>query len=52
MELTKAVNPKWQDWAEGWGEKTEPQIPRSARDDNKSCEPTFRVGDGITKSKF
>lgn len=28
------MNPAWQDLAEGWGELTELQIPRIARDDN------------------
>ena len=35
IELIKSLNPTWQDLAEGWGEKTELQIPRSARDDNE-----------------
>jgi hypothetical protein len=34
----KTLNPTWQDLAEGWGEKAELQIPRFARDDNKSEE--------------
>jgi putative endonuclease len=29
----KGLNPKPQDLAEGWGERAELQIPRSARDD-------------------
>ena len=33
IALIKAMNPAWQDLAEGWGEKAELQIPRSARDD-------------------
>jgi putative endonuclease len=36
IALIKSVNPTWQDLAEGWGEKIELQIPRSARDDNKT----------------
>jgi len=35
LELIKSLNPTWQDLAESWGEKTELQIPRFARDDNK-----------------
>jgi putative endonuclease len=38
LDLIKTLNPTWQDLAEGWGEKTRLQIPRSARDDNKSVE--------------
>src|SRR5258708_24013933 len=34
IALIKAMNPAWQDLAEGWGEPTKMQIPRSARDDN------------------
>jgi hypothetical protein len=34
IALIKTMNPAWQDLAEGWGEKTELQIPRFARDDN------------------
>ncbi|MGO9124582.1 MAG: GIY-YIG nuclease family protein [Terriglobales bacterium] len=33
LALIKTVNPTWQDLAEGWGERTEMQIPRCARDD-------------------
>jgi putative endonuclease len=33
LELIKSLNPTWQDLADGWGEKTEPQIPRCARND-------------------
>jgi len=36
VALIKSLNPTWQDLAEGWGEKIELQIPRSARDDNKA----------------
>ena len=36
LDLIKSANPTWQDLAEGWGEKTELQIPRFARDDNKN----------------
>jgi len=32
------MNPAWQDLAEGWGEPTELQIPRFARDDNSKGE--------------
>jgi len=35
LALIRGSNPTWQDLAEGWGEKIELQIPRSARDDNK-----------------
>ncbi len=34
VALIKTMNPAWQDLAEGWGEQTELQIPRFARDDN------------------
>jgi putative endonuclease len=34
LALIKAMNPTWQDLAEGWGAKAELQIPRFARDDN------------------
>jgi putative endonuclease len=34
LALIKATNPTWQDLAEGWGQKTELQIPRFAQDDN------------------
>jgi putative endonuclease len=34
LALIKTMNPAWQDLAEGWGELTELQIPRVARDDN------------------
>jgi putative endonuclease len=34
IDLIKSMNPTWQDLAEGWGQQTELQIPRSARDDN------------------
>jgi putative endonuclease len=33
LALIKSLNPTWLDLAEGWGERTEMQIPRSARDD-------------------
>lgn len=33
IALIKSQNPTWQDLSEGWGEKIELQIPRSARDD-------------------
>jgi len=35
IALIKGQNPAWQDLAEGWGERSELQIPRCARDDNK-----------------
>jgi hypothetical protein len=35
LALIKGINPWWQDLAEGWGAKTELQIPRCARDDNQ-----------------
>jgi putative endonuclease len=35
IALIKSMNPTWQDSAEGWGEKRELQISRSARDDNR-----------------
>ena len=34
LELIKNINPTWLDLAEGWGEKTEMQIPPAGRDDN------------------
>jgi len=34
LALIKTMNPAWHDLANGWGEPTEMQIPRSARDDN------------------
>jgi putative endonuclease len=34
LALIKAMNPAWQDLADGWGEPTKLQIPRFARDDN------------------
>ena len=33
IALINTMNPTWLDLAEGWGEKAEMQIPRSARDD-------------------
>jgi len=36
IALIKSMNPAWQDLAEGWGEPTKLQIPRSTRDDNKA----------------
>ncbi len=38
LALIKSMNPTWQDLAEGWGEHTELQIPRFARDDNPRPE--------------
>ena len=38
IALIKSQNPTWQDLAEGWGEKFDLQIPRSARDDKASTE--------------
>jgi putative endonuclease len=38
LALIKAMNPTWQDLAEGWGAKAELQIPRFARDDNSIDE--------------
>ena len=35
LALIKSLNPTWQDLADGWGEKTELQIPRFARDDKQ-----------------
>ena len=35
LALINGVNPTWQDLAEGWGARTELQIPRYARDDNQ-----------------
>jgi putative endonuclease len=36
LELIESMNPSWQDLAEGWGEKTELQIPPFGRDDKAS----------------
>jgi putative endonuclease len=36
IALIKTMNPAWQDLAQGWGEMTELQIPRFARDDKGS----------------
>jgi putative endonuclease len=33
LALIKSMNPAWQDLAEGWGQRTDLQIPRCARDD-------------------
>ena len=33
--LIKSLNPTWQDLADGWGEMSELQIPRFARDDKQ-----------------
>jgi len=38
LALIKSTNPAWQDLAEGWGEQTKLQIPRSARDDKSEGE--------------
>jgi len=38
LALIKSMNPTWQDLAEGWGSKSELQIPRFARDDNSLNE--------------
>ena len=35
IALIKSRNPTWQDLADGWGERTELQIPRCARDDKQ-----------------
>jgi putative endonuclease len=40
IALIKSINPTWQDLADGWGKKIQLQIPRFARDDNKSGHPT------------
>ena len=43
IALIKTMNPVWQDLAEGWGELTELQIPRCARDDNtKNGDDDFK----------
>ncbi len=34
IALVRSTNPTWVDLADGWGEKSEMQIPRFARDDN------------------
>ena len=34
LALIQTTNPAWQDMADGWGEPTKMQIPRSALDDN------------------
>jgi putative endonuclease len=40
LALIKIMNPTWQHLAEGWGERTELQIPHFVRDDNpKEDEP-------------
>jgi putative endonuclease len=39
IDLIKSMNPTWQDLAESWGQRTELQIPRSARDDNSQHKP-------------
>ena len=46
LALIKSKNPAWQDLAEGWGEKTELQVPRFARDDkpNSVAEKDAPVG--------
>jgi putative endonuclease len=45
LALIKTLNPTWQDLAEGWGELTRLQIPRSTRDDNlkSDVDPGGRV---------
>ena len=54
IALIKAMNPAWQDLAEGWGEPTKMQIPRSARDDNtknRGDNPTdLEVSNGSAKA--
>ncbi len=35
IALIKSTNPTWLDFAEGWGQRTEMQIPRCARDDRE-----------------
>jgi putative endonuclease len=54
IALIKSVNPTWQDLAEGWGEKTELQIPRCARDDNQFNEPEVICGvqDSVAQTKI
>jgi putative endonuclease len=44
IALIKSMNPMSQDLAEGWGEKTELQISRSARDDNREDDPARERG--------
>jgi putative endonuclease len=49
------TTPAWQDLAEGWGEQTELQIPRHARDDNsKEIMTGFNISietsDGAAKA--
>jgi putative endonuclease len=40
LALIKSMNPTWQDLTEGWGQQTELQIPRFARDDNSLNKST------------
>jgi putative endonuclease len=54
LALIKTMNPAWQDLADGWGEPTKMQIPRSARDDNTTNsgdKPTdLEVSNGSAKA--
>ena len=50
IALIQSDNPAWQDLADGWGERRELQIPRSARDDNpKNGEG--RVTEGVLEGR-
>jgi putative endonuclease len=49
LALIKSMNPAWQDLAEGWGQKNELQIPRSARDDRaSSVDKNAKHHEGMT----
>ena len=54
LALIKTMNPAWQDLADGGGEPTKMQIPRSARDDNtknSGDNPTdLEVSNGSAKA--
>jgi putative endonuclease len=54
IALIKSMNPTWLDLSDGWGEKIEMQIPRSARDD-KAFERNENVNglqnENVRKSK-
>jgi putative endonuclease len=45
LALIKTMNPAWQDLADGWGEPTELQIPRFARDDKSKSDDKGKGGD-------
>jgi putative endonuclease len=51
LALIKAMNPTWQDLAEGWGELTKLQIPHAVRDDNSKSAAVVQEQDKEEEGK-